>query len=128
MTIDTIFLSLVVRAAEATDTGFFARNLAGLEAAWAAKNVLAIMTNPFVLAATALMVAFGMWVRSSKVITLALAFWGYALSYHYSWGTHTESISTLGDFEFNELVPIVVFTFGFLASSIAIIYFVFYKD
>lgn len=87
------------------------------------KNMLGVLTNPYILAFTVVFLLLSILRRSYKPFLIPFSMWGYGLSWHFSLGSTKTDITDYLHTSAETMFPVVLFLAGFVIVTGLIIYF-----
>ncbi len=91
-------------------------------------NIWAVLTNPFSIGVTALLLVFLSIKRSRRGIVLLGSVWSYGIIYHYTLERHKVELDLLSPGNQISLAPMVGFFAGMILVTFVVMYFVFKGD
>ncbi len=107
---------------------FFQTNYEDLGVAIGGGDVWAVLTNPFIIAITALLFVLFAIKRSKKSLALLGAAWSYGIVYHFTLGVHKVEFDLLLDNREMSFGPMIGFFVGMALVTFVVLYVVFQSD
>jgi hypothetical protein len=107
---------------------FFQTNYEDLGVAIGGGNVLAVLTNPFIIAITALLFVLFAVKRSKKSLALLGAAWSYGIVYHFTLGVHKFEFDLMLENREMSFGPMIGFFVGMALITFVVLYVVFQSD